>query len=155
MSGSERRLSFSRTGWFPSWSVSSRRRTVRLWFEKAKASVSETQADLFATKGKPNWDVAALLIVMWNQWNEVFSKTLGQAERTLVSELRDVRNKWAHQQTFSSDDAYRALDSAARLLTAVSAPQADEIEKTKMELLRLRFDEQVRSEKTKGSGDAD
>ena len=37
----------------------------------------------------------------------------------------------------------------ARLLTAVSAPQADEIEKMKMELLRLRFDEQVRSEKRK------
>ena len=25
---------------------------------------------------------------MWNQWNLVFRKTLGQAERTLVSELR-------------------------------------------------------------------
>ena len=34
------------------------------------------------------------------------------AERSLVSELRDHRNKWAHQETFSSDDAYRALDSA-------------------------------------------
>ena len=66
-----------------------------------------------------------------------------------MSELRDLRNKWAHQKPFSSDDAYRALDSAGRLLTAVSAPQADEIEKMKMELLRLRFDEQVRSEKRK------
>ncbi len=27
-------------------------------------------------------------------------------ERSLLSELRDQRNKWAHQQTFSSDDAY-------------------------------------------------
>ena len=52
------------------------------------------------------------------------------------------------------DDAYRALDSAGRLLTAVSAPQADEIEKTKMELLRLRFDEQVRSERRKSAGTA-
>jgi len=40
------------------------------------------------------------------------------------------------------------------LLTAVSAPQADEIEKIKMELLRLRFDEQVRSEKCKSDGTA-
>ena len=45
------------------------------------------------------------------QWNEVFRNTLGHAERSLVSELRDVRNSWAHQQAFSSDDAYRALDS--------------------------------------------
>ena len=33
------------------------------------------------------------------------------------------------------DDTYRALDSAARLLTAVSAPQADEVETMKIELL--------------------
>ena len=91
---------------------------------------------------------------MWNQWNVVFRKTLGQAERTLVSELRDVRNRWAHQKPFTSDDAYRALDSAGRLLTAVSAPQSDEVEKMKMELLRVRFDEQVRSEKRKTAGTA-
>src|SRR3972149_5720206 len=91
---------------------------------------------------------------MWNQWNVVFRKTLGQAERTLVSELRDARNRWAHQNPFSTDDAYRALDSAARLLAAVSAPQADEIEKAKMELLRVRFDEQVRTEKRKSAGAA-
>lgn len=100
------------------------------------------------------WDVAALLKVMWETWNEVFRKTLGFTERSLVSELRDHRNKWAHQQSFSSDDAYRALDSAARLLTAVSAPQSEEVEKMKMELLRVRFDEQARSEKRKTAGTA-
>jgi len=101
-----------------------------------------------------DWDTQRILSVMWNEWNSVFNKTLGQAERTLVSELREVRNKWAHQQTFSSDDAYRSLDSAGRLLTAVSASQADEIEKMKTELLRLRFDEQVRGEKRKSAGTA-
>src|ERR1700680_1848202 len=101
-----------------------------------------------------DWDAAALLKLMWDSWNDIFRKTLGPAERSLLSELRDHRNKWAHQQTFSGDDAYRALDSAGRLLTAVSAPQADEIEKMKMELLRLRFDEQVRSEKRKNAGTA-
>ncbi len=98
------------------------------------------------------WDVAALLKLMWEAWSSVFRKTLGHAERSLLSELRDYRNKWAHQETFTSDDTYRALDSAGRLLTAVSAPQADEIEKTKTELLRLRFDEQVRGEKRKTAG---
>ena len=38
---------------------------------------------------------------MWESWNDVFRKTLGPAERSLVSELRDVRNKWAHQEPFS------------------------------------------------------
>jgi predicted AAA+ superfamily ATPase len=109
---------------------------------------------LNAKRPVAEWDAAALLKLMWESWNDVFRKTLGPAERSLLSELRDHRNKWAHQESFSSDDAYRALDSAGRLLTAVSAPQADEIEKMKMELLRLRFDEQVRSEKRKSAGTA-
>jgi predicted AAA+ superfamily ATPase len=109
---------------------------------------------LNAKRPVAEWDVAALLKLMWESWNDVFRRTLGPAERSLLSELREHRNKWAHQETFSSDNAYRALDSAGRLLTAVSAPQADEIEKMKMELLRLRFDEQVRSEKRKSAGTA-
>ena len=100
------------------------------------------------------WDAAILLKVMWESWNEVFRKTLGPAERGLVGEMRGHRNKWAHQEPFSSDDTYRALDSAGRLLTAVSAPQCRDLERVKMELLRVRFDEQVRNEKRKSAGTA-
>jgi len=103
---------------------------------------------------QPHLDVAAVLRIMWEQWNPVFGKTLGHTERSLVSELREVRNRWAHQEAFSSDDAYRALDSAARLLTAISAEEAAAIEKMKMELLRVRFDEQVRNERRKKAGTA-
>ena len=91
-------------------------------------------------------DVSALLIIMWDQWNTIFRKVLGQSERTLVSELRTTRNDWAHTTTFSTDDAYRALDSMARLLSAVSAPEADQVEKQKQELLRVRFEDQARRE---------
>ena len=71
-----------------------------------------------------------------------------------MNELRDVRNRWAHQEPFSGDDADRALDSAERLLTAVSAPQADEVRKVKMELRRTIFDEQARSERRRSAGTA-
>lgn len=127
-----------------------------IYKDKALAEATRLLGEdrLLSKKGMSEWDAAALLKLMWEAWNDVFRRTLGPAERSLVNELRDLRNKWAHQQTFSGDDAYRALDSAGRLLTAVSAPQADEIEKTKMELLRLRFDEQVRSEKRKSAGTA-
>jgi predicted AAA+ superfamily ATPase len=107
---------------------------------------------LLADKSIEQLDAAALLKLMWDTWNDVFRKTFGFAERTLVSELRDVRNKWAHQETFSSDDTDRALDSTERMLTAVSAPQAEEVRKMKMELRRLVFDEQVRNERRKSSG---
>ena len=100
------------------------------------------------------WDAAVLLKVMWDAWNEVFGRTLGRAERSLVQELRDVRNRWAHQASFTGDDAYRALDSVHRLLLAISSAQAEEVEKMKMELLRVRFDEQARSEKRKTAGTA-
>ena len=100
------------------------------------------------------WDVAGLLKLMWDTWTDVFRQILGPAERSLVSELRGHRNQWAHQRSFSSDDAYRALDSVGRLLTAVSAPQSAEVEKRKMELLRVRFDEQTRGERRKQAGTA-
>ena len=98
------------------------------------------------------WDVAALLKLMWETWNEAFRAILGPAERGFVGELRGHRNAWAHQEPFSGDDAYRALDTANRLLTAVSAPQAAAVEKLKMELLRARFDEQARGERRKQAG---
>lgn len=122
------------------------------WFAETKRSLEDNQLQLRGTAEKPLWDAAAILVTMWNEWNNVFRKTLGHAERTLVSELREFRNRWAHQQPFSTDDAYRALDSAARLLAAVSAPEADDVEKMKMELLRVRFDEQVRTEKRRSAG---
>ena len=92
-------------------------------------------------------DAAALLKLMWGSWHDVFGKTLGHAERSLVSELQDIRNRWAHQEPFSGDDTYRALDSTHRLLMAVSSPQAAEVERLKNELLRLRFEEQARSQR--------
>ncbi len=113
------------------------------WFTQAAQTLRH---DSEWQEGEPHLDVHALLILMWENWQQVFRNTLGHAERSLVSELREVRNRWAHQQPFSSDDAYRALDSVARLLTAVSAPEAQAVEQEKQELLRLRFEEQARKE---------
>ena len=90
-------------------------------------------------------DAAGLLKLIWDNWQLVFRGILGRTERSLVSELRDWRDKWAHQESLSGDDAYRMLDSASRLLNAVSAPQSKELETRKMELLRIRFDEQART----------
>jgi hypothetical protein len=100
------------------------------------------------------WDAAALLKLIWDARNEVFGRTLGRAERSLVQELRDMRNRWAHQDPFTVDDIYCALNSVHRLLLAISSTLAEEVEKMKMELLRVRFDEQARSEKRKTASTA-
>ncbi|MDR1489970.1 MAG: DUF499 domain-containing protein [Desulfovibrio sp.] len=122
------------------------------WQEVVASTLREDRGGIKTAKaGDVNWDTQNLLAVMWEQWNAVFRNTLGHAERALVSELREMRNRWAHQTPFSSDDAYRALDSIGRLLAAVSAPEARELEEQKMALLRVRFDEQRRGEMRKQS----
>ncbi len=119
------------------------------WMQEVAPSLREHQV-VAGRNGELAVDTQVLLIVMWDQWFQVFKNVLGHAERSLVSELRETRNKWAHQEAFSTDDAYRALDSVQRLLSAVSAvTQANEIERQKQELLRIRFDEQVRNETRK------
>src|SRR6266705_3433057 len=105
-------------------------------------------------KGDALQDVVVVLVVMDRSWGNVFRRILGKAERSLVNELIDVRNRWAHQEPCSGDDADRALDSAERLLTAVSASQADDVRKVKMELRHTIFDEQVRSERRRGASTA-
>ena len=90
------------------------------WFEQASANLRDYQMPN-KQSGDEHWDIQALLLVMWDQWNIVFRNVLGQSERNLVSELRGVRNRWAHQEPFTLDEAYRALDSCRMLLNAVSA----------------------------------
>ena len=122
------------------------------WAFEVKDILSDTR--IGTGKSESINDVAALLVVMDRKWADVFRQILGKTERSLVNEILGIRNAWAHQEPFSSDDAYRALDSSGRLLSAISAPQADEVEKMKMELLRVRFDEQARGEKRKSAGTA-
>lgn len=111
--------------------------TVRHTFPKDQDAIKD---------GTVQWDAYRILMVMWEQWNSVFKKTLGHNERSYVSELRDVRNRWAHQNAFTYDDTYRALDSMSRLLRSVSAKEAEEIEKMAQETMRVRFAEQARQE---------
>lgn len=90
-------------------------------------------------------DVQFLLRTMTSTWREVFERTLGRMERNYVSELIDARNRWAHQETFSSDDASRVLDTGERLLKSVSAPeQATEVARMRHDLDRRRFAEEAR-----------
>ncbi len=101
------------------------------------------------------WDTTAILSAIDAQWQRVFKEKLDRSDRTLVFELRDARNRWAHQEAFSTDDTYRVLDSVHRLLLAVSAgDEAAEIDRQRQELLRLKFAEQSRSETRKIAGQA-
>jgi hypothetical protein len=74
-----------------------------IYKDRAAAETSRFMGEdrLNAKKPVVEWDVSVLLKLMWESWNDVFRLTLGYTERSLVSELRDHRNKWAHHEAFS------------------------------------------------------
>ena len=82
-------------------------------------------------------DLHFLLNVMWDKWQPIFSKGLSHRDRNYISELRDVRNLWAHNERFSIDDTLRTLDTSKRLLKSVAAAdQATQVDQLYQDLLR-------------------
>lgn len=79
-------------------------------------------------------DVAFLFKVMKVTWNETFGREFTPSIRSLVFELSEVRNRWAHQDSFNVDDTLRALDSIERLLEAFGASEQHQ------KVFRLRRD---------------
>jgi hypothetical protein len=116
------------------------------WHNEARGSFRDDYITAAPNGEMIRWDAHALLTVMWDQWNRVFRHKLSQPERSLTSELRDFRNRWAHQECFGFDDTYRILDSTERLLRAVSADeQAQSIAREKRDLLRDEFSREARA----------
>jgi uncharacterized protein len=113
-----------------------------------QVEVVERVTGLKATSaGEVAWDQAALLKTMMAFWKDAFAMVLGHPERSYVSELLDVRNKLSHNETFTYDDAERALDSMRRLMEAISAREtADQLGKMRDTILRTKFAELQRNE---------
>jgi hypothetical protein len=67
-----------------------------------------------------------------------FDDAIGRVGQGYSKELREARNDWAHNKSFSDDDAYRCLDTAERLLVAVGASaSADDVKAIRLGLRRL------------------
>jgi uncharacterized protein len=109
------------------------------WTDDARSRLSL----LPARDGKLNWDNQALLKAIGDDyWNDVFRNVLQRIDRTYAIELRDVRNKVAHDEAFTNDDAYRAIDTAQRLLESANArQQAEECGKLKRDLQQAHLAE--------------
>jgi hypothetical protein len=82
-------------------------------------------------------DPSFLLKVMVEAWRSAFGARLSHAERSLVFELRDTWNRWAHHEPFDADDAYRCFGSVERLLVAADAREAGTVGHHKAEMRRL------------------
>src|SRR5215218_423343 len=74
-----------------------------------------------------------------------FDDAIGRVGQGYSKELREARNDWAHNKSFSDDDAYRCLDTAERLLDTIGAPSvADEVKAIRLGLRRLTADKDDR-----------
>ncbi|MGK7752161.1 MULTISPECIES: DUF499 domain-containing protein [unclassified Roseovarius] len=103
------------------------------------------------SEGRVGWDQQGLLQTMMAYWKDSFSTVLGHMERSMVSELLEVRNRLSHNEAFSYDDAERALDSMRRLCEAISAGEtASQLGKMRDTILRTKYRELARSEERKG-----
>ncbi len=90
-------------------------------------------------------DVDFLLNGILATWNEVFAHGFPPSVRSLVFEVKEARNAWAHQGRFSSDDTSRALDSMERLLEAFgSLDQCQAVRELRHDLLRQMFETESR-----------
>ena len=102
--------------------------------------------------GNITWDQAGLLHAMNRHWRDAFGAVLGRAERAIVNELLDVRNRLSHNEKFNYDDAERALDSMRRLTEAIGAGDAaGQLGRMRETILRTKFAELQRNEERRGT----
>jgi len=84
-----------------------------------------------------------------------FAGLLGRQAQNWASELRNVRNKWAHNEEFSIAETYRALDSAEMLLRGLRAEsQADRLRELKVPVLAAMTGESGPAAPVQSSGAA-
>lgn len=108
------------------------------WLQDARRGLQDYHYEGDDLKWK---DPQVVLKLILDQWNDAFREPqkFDYSQRSLVSELLEVRNAVKHNdlQKFDNDYTYRSLDSMARLLTATDAKKvAQEIEQQKEEFRR-------------------
>jgi hypothetical protein len=107
------------------------------WLQRNSVAHNITSADPAA------WDAHVVLVLMWEHWNQVFRHDLSFVERSLVSELREYRNRWAHQRDFNERDTYRCLDGIERLLRSVGSASAAIVDELRRESLQRLHDNEL------------
>ena len=116
-----------------------------------QSEVQDRYKALRIENGQINWDQQSLFQVMNIYWDQAFRDVFSRTERAWVNELVEVRNRLAHDEKFSYDDSERALDTMSRLMDAISASEcSQQLKNMRSQILRVRFEEQRRTEERKG-----
>lgn len=116
------------------------------WVTRAKESFRNSPLTSQPEGEAIRWDAHSTLLILWDHWNSVFRNRLTPLERSYVGELREFRNRWAHQSQINTDDTLRILDTASRLLAAAgSTTEARQLQKEREQLQHqiLQYQEQI------------
>lgn len=75
----------------------------------------------------------------------LFNGTLSRTEQGYAGEIRTVRNDWAHNKSFTGDQARRALETIELLLRPTGAVKdADQVRTMRREIERSEFERETR-----------
>ena len=115
------------------------------WNEKWAAEGAQKHGSS-STKVLAKHDVQVQLRALTEQGYH-FKDRLSRAQQGFASELREARNRWAHSDSFSSEDTLRVLDTVERLLEAVdSSDSASDVRKMRLDLQRTVYEDQTRKQ---------
>ncbi len=89
-------------------------------------------------------DPSALIAIVFDSYQDVFKAEIGSKGRSLLDLVRSARNDYAHNQPFSVDAAYKALDRIEEFLVLIDAPEASEVGASKTELMRQKLEAEAR-----------
>ena len=84
-------------------------------------------------------DATALVRIILAHWDSTFTRVLDKRDRALFYELRQIRNRWAHQVPLNDDDVDRMADTVLRLLTSIRADNVDEVLRMREEFRHTRY----------------
>ena len=84
-------------------------------------------------------DATAIVRIMLHHWDSTFSRVLVATDRSMLSEVRLMRNKWAHQGNITVDDVDRLADNVTRLLVSINAPNAHQAKQLREDWRMRRY----------------
>ncbi len=108
-------------------------------------------SDRYGT-GSDHVDLTRLFDIFHEYRNEIFRPLMGAAVVGFVhGAVRQIRDKWAHQEGFDTRDTLRALDTVGRILEVTGTPaEAERVEKSYAQLHdSQRWTERARTERAR------
>lgn len=106
------------------------------WFDILRAT---PEVRVAADSRAIQLDATALIRIILAHWDTTFVRVLDKRDRGLLYEIRQIRNRWAHQVPLSDDDVDRLADAVLRLLTSIHAENLHEVQLLRDQLRTQRY----------------